>query len=132
MLKTVLIAAGALVAVTAASLPASAANASFGMAISSSQGTIEIRGPGYRNPGYRGPSRGHFRHQRVLSPRDVTRHLHRQGFQRVHGLQQRGAVYTARAVQRHSGARAMQRRGGWVQVSVNARTGQVVSVRRIR
>lgn len=116
MLKTTLIAAGALVAASVVSVPAHAGSPNFSFGISGPQGSIHFSTPGYRGHAY-APWR-----QRALSPRAVTQRLHSQGFRRIHGLERRGHVYTARA---------QQRRGQRVRVAVNAFTGQVVSVRRI-
>jgi hypothetical protein len=119
MFKTALIAAGVLLAATAASVPAQASGVSFSFGISSGQGGFHIGTPGHARPHHHW--RGH-RHQ-ALSPRAIAQRLHGQGFRRVGQLQRRGHVYTARA---------QQRRGQWVIVQANAYTGQVMSVRRIR
>lgn len=117
MLKTAMIAAGALIAIGATSLPAQAGSTGFSIGFSGAHGGIHFSSPGYRAPGYG----THHRH--VVSPRAMTQRLRQQGFHRVQGLQRRGHVYTARA----------QR--GWgrhVLVTADARTGRVLSLRRIR
>ena len=116
MLKTALIAAGALVAAMTVSLPAQAAGPSFSFGISGSHGAFHFSSPGYRSPGYR-----HWHQRHVLPPRAVIQRLRQQGY-RVHGVQRRGNVYLARS---------QQRWGQRVLITADARTGRVLSVRRI-
>lgn len=118
MFKTAVIAAGALIAATAASVPAQAGTTSFSFGITSPQGGFYFGTPSHARPHH---WRGH--RQQILSPRAVTQRLHRQGFRNVSRLQRQGNTYTARA---------QQRRGQWVMVRANAVTGEVMSVRRTR
>lgn len=117
MLKTALIAAGALL-IAAASVPAEAGHTGPSVAMSGSGISIHIGQPGYHGHGH-----SHWKRPQVLPPREVFNRLHRQGFSRIYGLQLRGNVYVARAQARH---------GQWVRVSANAYTGQVLWVRSVR
>lgn len=113
-IKTTLIAAGALVAASAANL-APAQAASVGLHFGAPGFGVTIYDRDHRRD-WRRP----HRQVRVLSPAAIRASLRRQGYHRIHWLDRRGNVYVARA----SGFR-----NNLVQVTVNARNGHVVNRR---
>jgi hypothetical protein len=95
-----------------AAAPASAGGTTF---------TLEFGAPGYA---YHHGYRHRDRHERVaLSPREIRRILRARGFSEIRYVDRRGSVYQARAE---------NRRGRDVLVTVSARTGEVLDVQRIR
>lgn len=116
-IKTTLIAAGALVAASAASLaPAPASAASVGLHFGAPGFGVTIYN---RDRDRRGWHRGRP-HIRVLSPAQIRASLRRHGYSRIHRLDRRGNVYVARAV---------GFRNNLVQVTVNAHNGNVINRR---
>lgn len=109
MLKKTIIAAGALIAATVATVPANAAN--FSLGFSTPQGSFYIGSQPY----------GHqWRGQRhVLPARAIINRLHSQGYRRVANLRRHGNVYVARA---------FHPRRGWVVVRANAYDGRLIHV----
>ena len=63
------------------------------------------------------------RHRRELSPREVRRILRHEGFREIRFIDRRGSVYRARAE---------NRRGRDVIVTVSARSGAILEVERVR
>ncbi len=112
MFKKTLIAAGALIAASAFAVPASASTFSFGY----SNGNFFVGSQPQHAQQRPHWNRGHQR-QQVLPARSVIRELHRHGYRNVGNLQRRGNVYTARAV---------NPRGHWVMVQVNAHNGRIL------
>lgn len=106
LLKTTLAAA----AISLGSLVAIApANAGSNVSVK-----IEFGNPGYNK---------HDRHQvRTLSPQEVRRILRREGYREIRYVDRRGSVYRARAE---------NRRGRDVLVTVSARSGAVIDVQRL-
>ena len=78
--------------------------------------TIELGQPGY--------GKYHSgKHDYRLTPREVRRILRANGFRDIQYVDRKGSVYQARAE---------NRRGRDVLVTVSARTGQVIDVQRLR
>jgi hypothetical protein len=127
-------AAGLVAVSTLAAVPASAAS----MNIVAGPGVVQVQygqGYGYGN-GYgsgqdrdwRGPrdehrygNRWEYR-QTTMSPREIRRALRRQGYRDVYAMDRRGRVYHVRAE---------NYRGRPVALVVSARTGEILSVRRV-
>jgi len=87
--KTTIIAAGALVAASAAAVPAAqAGRVDFSFRVATPHASIHF------NPGYRGPSW----HRQTLSPPEVRRVLQYRGFRQIRFLDRRAPVYVVRAV----------------------------------
>jgi hypothetical protein len=110
LLKNTLAAGVIAVAALVGSAPA---NAGSGPSV-----TIE-----FGHPGYGKHYRGGDRHYRTLSPQEVRRILRAQGFREIRYVDRQGSVYQARAE---------NRRGRDVLVTVSARSGAVIDVQRLR
>ena len=111
------IAAGLLsLAMFAAAAPAHAGDVSISIGISQS-------GHGYA-PGLKFVDhRGRHEYRHTLSPREIRRILRRHGFSHIEFVDTEGRTYTARAE---------DHRGRSVLVRVSARSGEVISVSRLR
>jgi len=107
--KTTMIAAGALIAASAATVPAAQADSvRFNLQFGTPNATIQFGTP-HRGPRWQ-------RHK--LSPQDARRVLRNQGFRNIRFLDRRGSVYVARAVAYN---------GRPYTVRVNAYSGRIVA-----
>jgi len=87
--KTTIIAAGALIAAGAATVPsAQAHNAGVGLQFGTPNFSVHFRTP-YRDPRW---------HRQALSPREVRRVLRGYGYRQIRFLDRRAPVYVVRAV----------------------------------
>ena len=90
--KTTIIAAGALMAASAATIPtAQAGNVNFGLYFGTPNASVYF-GPGYRH------QRGPRWHRQALSPSEVRRVLRGYGYRQIRFLDRRAPVYVVRAV----------------------------------
>lgn len=112
-IKTALIAAGTLIAASAAAIPSARAD---GLGVGLYFGTPHAGFYITDRDRHRHARPHHFR-RHVLAPRIIRRQLRRHGFHRVVSLDLRGPVYVARAV---------ARRGVVYRVTLDARTGRIL------
>ena len=87
--KTTIIAAGALIAASAAAVPSAQAH-SVGFGLQFGTPDVSIH--------FRTPNRGPRWHRQVLSPPEIRRVLRRHGFRQIRFLDRRAPVYVVRAV----------------------------------
>lgn len=111
-IKTTIIAAGALVAASAAAAPsAQASQVNFSLHLATPHASVHF------TPGHRGP----VWHRHALSQREIRFLLRRAGYYNVHRLDRRDQIYVARVVSRN---------GFFYTVRLSAYTGRIIATHR--